>query len=698
VNKDPVSTAHLSRYGPLLGLGLTVLAIILMFTGFLAPLERMSWDLRFTMRGTVQPVDDVVLVTIDEKSVREFGRKISQWPRSYYAEAIRRLTVEGADLIVMDLDFSKPSAGLTGEDEDLAGAIYDSANVVLTRYISQGQAVTPLEAFRAGQVGEGFINYLPEPDGILRRVPLISLQVSEDLGEVVPYLSLPLEVARLYLFPGESPPVDLGHEDLFVMSDLKIPYPGGRMAVNYAGPPGTFQAVSFSDLMAENFKPDLFSGKIVLVGNTHPAYHDYFFTPFRAARTVPAGFEAREVLKDYSEGMSGVEVLANAVHTISTGSYIKTPSSGITAIWLLFVGLGGTFLFIHLNMGSIKSILIYLAVAAALFVTAYILFVRGNIMLDLISVEAVLSMTFLGGVVWHRYLNAMEKARITRTFGMYVSHQVVDRLIKHPELVRLGGEKKEMSVLFCDVRGFTSVSEQLDPEEVVRLLNQFLTSMTNVVFDHEGVVDKYMGDAIMAFYGAPIELKEHAEKACLTALEMGEALLDLQEKWRDAGIPVMEMGIGINSGPMVVGNMGSAMRFDYTVMGDSVNLGARLEGLNKLYGTRIIISEFTKNMINKDLLFRELDLVKVKGKQEPVRIYELMPTGSNQAPGLLELYSQGLAAYRQLSLERAMELFGEVLSLKPADGPATLYLNRCRELIKTPPPAQWDGVVIMDSK
>ncbi len=492
--------------------------------------------------------------------------------------------------------------------------------------------------------------------------------------------------------------MDLGQEDLFVMGDLKIPYPRGRMAVNFVGPPGTFQAVSFSDLMTGNFQPDLFSGKVVLVGNTHPAYHDYFLTPFRTARTVPPGFEAREFLKDYSEGMSGVEILANAVNTITTGSYVKTPSLWMSAIGLLLAGFVGTLFFIHLEMSSIKSFLIYLVAVTVFFVTAYVLFVRQNVMLDLTSVEAVLTMTFLGGVAWHRYLTAMEKARITRTFGLYVSHQVVDRLIKHPELVRLGGEKKEMSVLFSDVRGFTSVSEQLDPEAVVRLLNQFHTTMTQAVFDQDGVLDKYMGDALMAFYGAPIEMEEHAERACLTALQMEAALLDLQGKWKDEGIPVMEMGIGINSGPMVVGNMGSDMRFDYTVMGDSVNLGARLEGLNKLYQTRIIASEFTRKLVSGDLLFRELDLVQVKGKQEPVRIYELMSAGSLPAPRFLEIYLQGLTAYRQLSLDRAMELFGEVLSLEPADGPAALYLQRCREFLKTPPPADWDGVAVMDSK
>ncbi len=206
MSKNLTSARTQPRYGLLLGLGLTLLVMLMMFAGFLSPLERMSWDLRFTMRGTVQHAGDVVLVTIDEKSVREFDRKISQWSRNYYAEAIRRLTVEGADLIVMDLDFSKPSAGLPGEDEDLAEAIYASASVILTRYISQGRTVTPLETFRSGQVGEGFINHLPDPDGILRRIPLISLQVSEDLGELIPYLSLPLETARRTSFPGRCHP------------------------------------------------------------------------------------------------------------------------------------------------------------------------------------------------------------------------------------------------------------------------------------------------------------------------------------------------------------------------------------------------------------------------------------------------------------------------------------------------------------
>jgi adenylate cyclase len=274
-------------------------------------------------------------------------------------------------------------------------------------------------------------------------------------------------------------------------------------------------------------------------------------------------------------------------------------------------------------------------------------------------------------------------------------------MLKDPEKLKLGGEKKDLTVLFSDIRGFTSISEHMTPERLVKFLNEYLTKMTDMVFKYDGLLDKYMGDAIMAIWGAPLDQSDHPLRACYTALEMVEELHLLQHKWATEGMPRLNIGIGINAGPMVVGNMGSERRFDYTVMGDSVNLGSRLEGLNKLYGTNIIISEMTYERVREEILGRELDLVRVKGKDQPVKIYELLSRRAKTLPeqkALAEEFQAALGEYRNRNWETARKIFQSILERYPEDGPGRLYVERCQTLEKTPPPEDWDGVYTMTTK
>jgi adenylate cyclase len=278
---------------------------------------------------------------------------------------------------------------------------------------------------------------------------------------------------------------------------------------------------------------------------------------------------------------------------------------------------------------------------------------------------------------------------------------VVEEMLKNPDKLKLGGEKKDLTVLFSDIRGFTSISERMTPEGLVKFLNEYLTKMTDLVFKYDGLLDKYMGDAIMAIWGAPLDQPDHVRRACLTALDMVEELHRLQKKWSAEGMPFLNIGIGVNAGPMVVGNMGSDRRFDYTVMGDSVNLGSRLEGLNKTYGTNILASEMTFEKVKEEFLGRELDLVRVKGKDRPVKIYELLSlvkTASADQQALAGDFHDALVEYRKRNWDRAREGFQAVLAKFPHDGPAKLYLERCETLSKNPPPADWDGVYTMTTK
>jgi adenylate cyclase len=309
-------------------------------------------------------------------------------------------------------------------------------------------------------------------------------------------------------------------------------------------------------------------------------------------------------------------------------------------------------------------------------------------------------MIYLGITVYRYITEEREKKKIRGAFQYYLTASVINEMLKDPSKLKLGGDKKDLTVLFSDIRGFTSISEKLTPEALVHLLNEYLTAMTNLVFKYDGLLDKYMGDAIMAVFGAPLDQPDHAVRACRTALSMMEELKTLQKKWADEGRPFLDIGIGINSGDMVVGNMGSDMRFDYTVMGDSVNLGSRLEGINKEYGTNIVISEYTYAAV-KDVLFcRELDAVRVKGKKLPVKIYELLGEKKDSAnwEKYVSLFEEGLSKYKQGLWDEAIAAFRKVLELRPDDASAKLYIDRCEELKKNPPEGPWDGVFTMTRK
>jgi len=301
-----------------------------------------------------------------------------------------------------------------------------------------------------------------------------------------------------------------------------------------------------------------------------------------------------------------------------------------------------------------------------------------------------------------------DKRQLRKAFQLYLSPEVMEEMLKQPHNLQLGGKELDLTVMFSDIRGFTGIAEKLSPTALVRLLNQYLSPMTDLVFRRRGTLDKYIGDAVMAFFGAPVQTPLHAANGCDTALEMIETLGRMREKWRieDPSTPAIDIGIGVNSGPMVVGNMGSEQRFNYTVMGDNVNLASRLEGLNREYGTHILITEQTLIAARKGLqdeaayTVRELDSVRVMGKREPVRLYELRrrgPPTTEELP-LLTGYAQGLALYRAQEFAEARLQFESLLTRYAGDGPSSLMRTRCDQLLATHKEERWDGVYSMDHK
>jgi adenylate cyclase len=298
--------------------------------------------------------------------------------------------------------------------------------------------------------------------------------------------------------------------------------------------------------------------------------------------------------------------------------------------------------------------------------------------------------------VYHYVTEERERKKLKGAFEHYVAPEVVNEIVKHPEKLNLGGERRVLTVLFSDLRGFTAISERIGSHALVELLNEYFTAMTDMVLQHRGTLDKYIGDSIMAFYGAPIEQEDHPVRACYTALDMVKHLKNLQDGWSARNLPQLSMRIGIHTGEMIVGNIGSTTRFNYTVMGDAVNLASRLEGLNKAYGTEILIGESTAQLVEQSVLLREIDTVQVVGKEQGVHIYEpLARAGTSLAPKqekAFSSYAAGLEAYRDRRWAEALELFKEALTLWPEDGPSRTMADRCQVYQKTPPPEEWEGV------
>jgi class 3 adenylate cyclase len=395
-----------------------------------------------------------------------------------------------------------------------------------------------------------------------------------------------------------------------------------------------------------------------------------------------------------------VGAIANVFNTIVTDQFITPmPSSWRLPMFLAIGIFAGYILSTRTSMRGSLFTLLFL-VFYLLFV--YWLFADRRMWIDAVGPTGIILFSD-AAIVWYKFNTAEKKRKFIRgAFEQYLNPAVVEELAKNPDMLELGGKTMELTAFFSDVASFTTISEQLNEQELVELLNEYLTEMTDIVLKEYGNLDKYEGDAIMAFYGAPIPFPDHAARACTTALEMQEKLAELREKWKAERRPELTARIGINSGPMVVGNMGSRTRMDYTVMGDAVNLASRLEGVNKQYATDIMISEFTLEHCESDFVTREIDLIRVKGKSEPVRIYEVLARAkdgiSDDMKSAVEHYSAGLEAYRKKEWEAGIQEFQRVIDIRAGDGPSLTYLKRCREYCETPPPDDWDGVYVMTTK
>lgn len=563
---------------------------------------------------------------------------------------------------------------------------FSGRRIAFTQWVSYGGN---LPVFQQAAAGGGHFNPLVDFDGISRRVPLLV----EYQGQYYESLALTM-VRNLLENPAIVPgyPTGSGTANAYAgMEWLDLQAKGGTLRipvdenvatlVPFRGYQGSFPYVSATDVLNGRVPQEQLVGRIVLVGTTAPGLMDLRATPVGAA-------------------YAGVEVHANLIAGLLDGTLKHRPAYILGADVVMVLAAGALMIFLLPLLSPFRSTVLGLIVLLLLLSTNFVFWHIGNVVLPLANSLLTISLLYALNMSWGYFVESRTKRQLTGLFGQYVPPELVEEMSRDPEHYSMAGRKAELTVLFSDIRGFTTISEGLEPDELATLMNQYLGAMTIIVRQHRGTLDKYIGDAIMAFWGAPVDDAEHAKNAVLTALEMQAALGDLNKKFAERGWPILKIGVGVNSGSMTVGDMGSSVRQSYTVMGDAVNLGSRLEGITKQYGVGIVVGEATREQLKKEFVFRELDRVRVKGKDAPVGIYEpLGEEGKVSRDDLegLKLWNQALRAYRAQAWDQAEVMLLNLTRINPCYL-YDLYGERIQHLRREPPGENWDGVTTFETK
>lgn len=606
----------------------------------------------------------ITVVAIDEPSFSRVGKQWP-WPRALYARLIDQLVKSGALVVALDVVLDQPSNAGPADDAALADAIKRAGNVVLasdrvyqeTSVSRQWLRVDPRpELLQAGAVN-GYVNVAFDADQVMRNVPDVRVMPDAFWRRIVERI----EAAA----PG--------------LVHVALP-PEGAM-IRYVGGDHTFPYVSFYQALdaAKYLPPDAFRDQVVLVGrdikanvDARAAQADLFVTPFTAA---DGGL------------MPGVELHANFLESAFGNAWVR-PLAPAWSAALVLVVVGLCALGMR-RWRPIAGALEVAAILAALAALDWALFRRAGLWLPVFAAmgSAVTMYVACNGIAF--VAERRRRAEIRRAFSYYVSEEVVDHVMAHPERLALGGERREVTMMFTDLEGFTPLTERLGPEQVTQILNLHFSRATAIVKKHRGTVNRFIGDAIMAMWGAPVDDPAQAANACRAAVEMQRDMVELRAELARRGLPPIHMRIGMHSCSAVIGNLGSSDRFDYTAVGDGVNLAARLEGVNKLYGTGILLTRETAERAGDAVAFRPVDRVIVKGKSEPVEI--VTPCDD---PAVREATARAVAAYRARRIEESERWWREVLARRPDDGVAAIHLERIRLLASTE--AAWEDAVQLE--
>ncbi|MFH1981071.1 MAG: adenylate/guanylate cyclase domain-containing protein [Pseudomonadota bacterium] len=653
-------------------------------SGLLKGMDRFIYDLQIRLTATGAVSDDVLLVLMDTQSAVRLDRRRGGWSRTHLSAALDHLCRSNAATIGIDLVLAAPDPD-PAADARLAAAIERCGNVVLARVsVSGGQPVQPLAPFLNVSAGDGFIDLPPDSDDVLRRVPFFNAVPAGESGiELVPSFSL--ELARV--FRGLSYTPDFSEPDYLYLGDdpskrLRLPYPD--LLIRFTGDYRSFDHEPFSSVVEGLTDASRIQGKLVVIGSQLAIEKDYFSTPFsrfnRIAATVADKFGTvlSGVLSDKD---IGVACQAAAAQTILSGSAIRRAAPRATALWTAAAGIAAMVFYLP-AVGSLAATLILVAALAATTAGGVLAMNAGGIWLDTAPAAVAVILQFVCGTALQKTLQRRRTRWLTDLFGKYVSPEVAGELMNSDMSETLAGASRDVTLLFADLRDFTAHSERLGPVKTRALLNRYFQAMIPLVFANRGTLDKLMGDAVMAFFGAPLQQPDHPDHAADCALQMVRAVKALQsDPAEDAR--ELRMGVGINSGSAIVGNLGTDAFMDYTAIGDTVNLASRLEGLNKHYDTRIIIGPETSRRLSHRFVTRRIDRARVAGRDAPADIYELVGYRSECPADLLEglkNYEKALAAYQGGDLQLALRLAADL----PDDGPARWLTRRLTSAQQSP--------------
>uniref|UniRef100_A0A7C4YQX3 Adenylate/guanylate cyclase domain-containing protein n=1 Tax=candidate division WOR-3 bacterium TaxID=2052148 RepID=A0A7C4YQX3_UNCW3 len=639
-----------------------ILSFILSFTGPLRFLELKLIDSRFRVRGIKPAPEDIVIVEIDETTYKALGIRFP-YPRDYYAKFLRNLKKAGARVVGIDIEFDIEDYFLE-KDSIFSDAICDFKNVVLASKIVDNGIVEPNPVI--GKCAHtGFVNTILDFDGFLRRYLYRSKRGYKSFGlKVAEVLGKEFDISGSRYLYYYGPSRTFTYVPFYrVLDDEEFFVPGIEDSANDVN--------IFNELLNEG----VFKDKIVLLGVTLEEFRDFVYTPFFSGKGLTPGVE---------------------IHATAIGNLLKNESVKVfnnLFLWLILFVLT-ILLFLFPYSKPLRTSIIFIIFLIIIISLNFYLFIRFNTIIKLIPEILVITITYIVGTTDSIFVSQRERRYIKNVFQKYVPGVILEEIVKNPKGIELGGEEKVLTVMFTDIEGFTSFSEGKEPRVVVNLINQYLSSMTKIIFKHKGTVDKYEGDAIMSIFGAPYYFDEHPLEAVLSALEMKD---EIKKMWEN-GFPKLKTRFGINTGKMIVGNLGTEERMDYTVIGDSVNLASRLEGANKFYGTTILISESTAQYVRDKIPLREIDKIRVKGKVEPVTIYEPLGFEWNDALRIyIEKYENALKYYRERKWEEAEKVFFEIYNFSK-DRVAGIFLDRINIFKRNPPPDDWDGVFTFTEK
>jgi adenylate cyclase len=691
-----------------------VLAAGLKIAGLFEPYSLKTLDILFRLVPLPAASPQVVLVTVDQPDVDFFKEQGVNWPwpRQLYGPIIDFCKRGGARAVIFDLLYTEPSFYGPDDDQELAKAAVAANNVVFACFLTREDKganpqeaellakagltitgappqelpdyrsiITPIPPLLAAARTLGNVECGPDPDGIYRRLPLVA-----------PFKNRWLPLLGFSAFQYLAAPGEWRFaEGSLVHGNYRIPLDSqGRFLLKFRGPARSHKRFAAANVIQSEvrlrhnqqpfYQPEEFKDRWVFVGLTAPGLFDLKASPV-------------------SPIYPGVELHATLLDNLLQGDFLKPGPAWLLWLWTGLLSAGVT-LAVLFTSGLVAPLLAFVLLGVVHTGLAILLF-WASWWLDPLLPGVALASAFGLAAVYSYATEGRQKQAIRRMFAQYMSETVISHLLAHPEKLKLGGERRRVTLFFSDLAGFTSMSERLEPEAVVGLLNEYLSRMTEIILEEMGTVDKFEGDAIMAFWGAPLDQEDQAERACRAALRQQAALADLNRDLSQQGLPPLNMRIGLHTGEAIVGNLGSQSRFDYTVIGDTVNLASRLESLNKFYDTTIMASDATVAASGPGIEFWELDRVAVKGRERPVTVFMVLASQGDLSPAQAEARQEfvlGLRLYRERRFEEAGRQFARSLERWPEAAPARIFLERCRWFQDKLPPSDWDAVFRPEQK